>query len=296
MHGTGDPDVLRVEEADRPEPGAGEVLIRVRAAAVNPIDWKQRRGVVGVRLPAVLGVDVSGTVEVSRAAGFAVGEEVFGVPTSGGYAELATAAAAAVAPKPAGLSHDVAAALPTSGTTAWQGLFERGRLERGQTVVVAGAAGGVGHLAVQLARHAGALVVATASGPNRELVLGLGADTFVDYTRERVEDVVRGTADVVLDTVGGANTASLVPALREGGILVTVAYPPEEPPAARGVRVEPLSMRSSPEQLAQLAALVAEGALHVEIAAVLPLAGVRRAHELSESGHVRGKIVLRIGE
>src|SRR5215204_5915329 len=159
MHETGDPDVLRYEETERPEPGDGEVLIRVRAASVNPVDWKYRRGLAEKQLPAVLGRDVSGTVEVSRAEGFSEGDEVFGMAASGGYAEYATASASAIAKKPVGVSHEQAAALPVTGMTAWQALFDRGALERGQTALIAGAAGGVGHLAVQFAKIAGARVI-----------------------------------------------------------------------------------------------------------------------------------------
>jgi NADPH:quinone reductase-like Zn-dependent oxidoreductase len=147
IHETGGPAVLHYEEADRPEPGEGQVLIRVHAAAVNPTDWKARRGLSETRLPAVLGRDASGAVELSRAEGFDKGDDVFGYVAGGGYAEFAIASADAIARKPAGLSHEQAAALPVAGMTAWQALFDRGKLERGQTALIAGAAGGVGHLA-----------------------------------------------------------------------------------------------------------------------------------------------------
>jgi NADPH:quinone reductase-like Zn-dependent oxidoreductase len=293
MHATGGPEVLHLEEVQQPEPGEGEVLVRVRAAAVNPVDWKYRRGLVARPLPAVLGAEVSGIVEASRAERFAVGDAVFGHAASGAYAEFATASADALAPKPGELSFEQAAALPVSATTAWQGLFDRGRLERGQTVLVAGAAGGVGHLAVQLARHAGARAIGTGSAPNRAFVLGLGADEFVDYTSGEVADAVGGV-DVVLDTVGGSTTASLVSVVRAGGVLVTIAYPPEPVPSAPGVRVEPLIMSPDPGQLARIGELVAAGEVRVEIAELLALADVRRAHVLSESRHVRGKIVLTV--
>jgi NADPH:quinone reductase-like Zn-dependent oxidoreductase len=290
---TGDADVLRIEEVERPEPGEGEVLIRVQAASINPVDWKYRRGLVERELPAVLGEDVSGTVDVSKARGFAPGDDVLGITTSGGYAEYATASATAIALiKPKGLSHGRAAALPVSGMTAWQALFDRGRLEPRQTVLIAGA-GGVGHLAVQFAKHAGAHVIGTGSSHNREFVLSLGADEFIDYTRGDVADAVSGV-DLALDTVGGATTASLLPALREGGTLVTIAYPPEKPPQNCRCWVKPLIMRPSPEQLARIANLVASGTVRVEIAEELELADVRRAHALSESGHARGKIVLTV--
>jgi NADPH:quinone reductase-like Zn-dependent oxidoreductase len=295
IHETGDPEVLRLEEADRPEPDDGEVLIRVRAASVNPVDWKYRRGFVPTELPVVLGQDVSGTVEISHAAGFAVGDDVFGFASSGGYAEFATAQAAAIARKPAGVSHEQAAAIPVAGLTAWQALFDRGGLERGQTALIAGAAGGVGHFAVQFAKYAGARVIGTGSSRNREFVLGLGASEYIDYTQQDVGEAVSGV-DVALDTVGGDTTGSLLPAVREGGILVTIAAaPPEEAASERGVRAELLITSPSPEQMARIAELVAAGDVVVEIADVVPLAEVPRAHELSESGHTRGKIIVAVG-
>jgi NADPH:quinone reductase-like Zn-dependent oxidoreductase len=295
IHETGSPEVLHYEETDRPEPGDGEVLIRVRATTVNPADWKARRGAREVALPAVLGIDVSGTVEVSRAEAVAEGDEVFGVAASGGYAEFTTASAAAIAKKPDGISHEQAAAIPVAGMTAWQALFDRGGLESGRTALIAGAAGGVGHFAVQFAKHAGARVIGTGSSRNRDFVLGLGADEYVDYTEQDVGEAVSGV-DVAFDTVGGETTESLLPTLREGGVLVTIANaPPEEAARERGARAELLVMSPSSEQLARIAELVAAGEVHVEITEVLPLTEVQRAHELSESGHTRGKIVLTVG-
>ena len=294
MHETGDPDVLRLEQAERPEPGEGEVLIRVHAASVNPIDWKYRRGLRPKQLPAVLGNDVSGTVEVSRAEGFAEGDEVFGIATSGGYAEFATAPAGVIAKKPAGVSHEQAAAIPVAGLTAWQALFDRGGIERGQTALIAGAAGGVGHFAVQFATHAGARAIGTGSSSNRDFVLGLGAAEYVDYTRQDVAESV-SDVDVAFDTVGGETTQSLLPTVRAGGALITIAgAPPEQAAAERGVRAELLVMSPDPDQLVRIAELVAAGEVHVEIAETLPLGEVQRAHELSESGHVRGKIILTV--
>jgi NADPH:quinone reductase-like Zn-dependent oxidoreductase len=291
----GDPDVLRLEEVARPEPGEGEVLLRVRAVSVNPIDWKYRRGLIPKQLPAVFGSDVSGIVEVSRAEGIEEGDEVFGIAASGGYAEFASTPAVLLAHKPAGVSHEQAAAIPVGGLTAWQALFDRGGLERGQSVLIAGAAGGVGHFAVQFAKHAGARAIGTGSARNREFVLGLGAERFVDYTSQDVGASVTGV-DVAFDTVGGETTGSLIPTVREGGVLVTIAgAPPEQEAAARGVRAELLAMSPSAEQLARIAELVAAGDVHVEIAETLPLAEAPRAHTLSESGRTRGKIILSVG-
>jgi len=292
MRAPGGVDVLEVSRRPRPVPDEGSALIRVRAASVNPIDWKYRRGLVERELPAVLGEDFSVTVAAAgRRSGVAAGDEVFGLATGGAQAEYALAGAGALAPRPEAVGDEQAAALAVSGLTAWQGLFDRGGLAAGQTVVIAGAAGGIGHLAVQFARVAGAArVIGSGSERNRAFVLGLGADEFLDYRRGETT----GGADVVLDTAGGATTASLVPMLRDGGTLVTVAYPPEATPATRRIAVRPLAMRPDGAQLSRIAALAASGAVRVELAEVLALGEVRRAHELSESGHVRGKLVLRI--
>jgi NADPH:quinone reductase-like Zn-dependent oxidoreductase len=294
IHETGGPDVLRFEEVQRPEPGEGEILIGVRAASVNPIDWKIRQGQRPKQLPVVLGNDVSGTVELSRARELAEGEQVFGIAASGGYAQYATAPAGIIAPKPANVSFEQAAALPVAGLTAWQALFDRGGLQSGQTALVAGAAGGVGHLAVQFAKHAGAHVIGIGSARNREFVLGLGADEYVDYTTQDVAEVL-SDVDVAFDTVGGESTQRLVATLREGGVLVTIANaPPEQAAAERGARAELLVMSPSSAQLTRIAELVSSGDVHVEIAQTLPLTEIQKAHTLSESGHTRGKIVLTV--
>ncbi len=295
IHETGGPEVLQYEEVERPEPSDGEVLIRVRAASVNPIDWKNRRGVSAEDLPAVLGREVSGTVEISRADGFSEGDEVFGWSASGGYAEFSTASAGALAKKPAGVTFEQAAAIPVAGVTAWQGLFDKGGLDSGQTALIAGAAGGVGHLAVQFAKRvAGARTIGTGSSRSREFVLGLGSDEFVDYTQQDVAESV-SDVDVALDTVGGDVTQTVVPTLREGGIIVTIASaPPEDAARERGARAVLHVTSPNPDQLARVADLIASGEVRMEISEVLPLSEAQRAHELSESGHTRGKIVLTV--
>jgi NADPH:quinone reductase-like Zn-dependent oxidoreductase len=198
-----------------------------------------------------------------------------------------------IARKPEGLSHEQAAALPVAGLTAWQALFDRGGLERGQSALIAGASGGVGHLAVQFAKKvAGARTTGIGSTRNRDFVLGLGADEYVDYTQQDVAEAVSGV-DLAFDAVGGAITESLLAAVKAGGVLVTIAgAPPEEAASERGVRAELLIMSPNAEQLMRVGELVAAGEIHVEIAQVLPLEDAPRAHELSESGHVRGKLVL----
>jgi NADPH:quinone reductase-like Zn-dependent oxidoreductase len=294
IHETGAPDVLRVEQVERPQPSDRAVLVRVHAAGINAIDWKFRRGYMDKPLPAILGSDVSGTIEASRAEGFSEGDEVFGLAASGAYAEFAVAQAAVIARKPEGLSHEQAAAIPVAGLTAWQALFDRGGLAAGQTTLIAGAAGGVGHFAVQFARHAGARPVGIGSGRNRDFVLGLGAERYVDYTQEDVAAAISGV-DVAFDTVGGETTASLLPTVREGGVLVTIAGAPPEPEAReRAVRAEFLVMTPSSERLSRIAELVATGDVRPELSEVLPLTEAYRAHEMMESGHTRGKIILTV--
>ena len=294
MHQTGGPEVLGLEEIARPAPAEGEILVRVHAVGVNPIEWKYRRGYMPKDLPAVLGSDISGVVEESRSADFAEGDEVFGFTASGGYAEFATSPAAILARKPAGISHEQAAAIPVAALTAWQALFDRAALQPGQTALVAGAAGGVGHFAVQFARRAGARAVGIGSPNNRDFVLGLGAEEYVDYKSQDVAEAV-SDVDMAFDTVGGETTLSLLVTVRRGGILVTIAgAPPEDAAAERGVRAELLIMSPSSRQLADIAELVAGGEVHVEIAETIPLAEIQHAHALSESGHTRGKIVLRV--
>lgn len=294
VYETGGPEVLRLEEVDDPRPGEGEVLLRVRATSVNPYDWKVRRGLAPASLPGVIGVAVSGLVEESRAADFTAGDEVFGYAASGAYAELATAEASGIAAKPDGVSHEQAASIPVAGITAWQAIHDTGSLEEGRSALVAGAAGGVGHFAVQFAKLSGARVTGTGSSRNRDFVLGLGADEYVDYTEQDVSEVASGI-DLAFDTVGGETTDSLVPTLAEGGVLVTIAGdPPEDAAAQRGARAELLVARTDAGQLARIAELIAEGEVTVEVSESLPFDELPRAHELSESGHTRGKIVLRI--
>jgi NADPH:quinone reductase-like Zn-dependent oxidoreductase len=293
IHETGGPEVLRWEEAPNPEPDDGEVLIRVHAAGVNPVDWKRRSGNYDLDLPAILGNEASGTVEQSRAEGFAEGDEVFGYAASGGYAELAATPATTIARKPEGITHEQASTIQVAAQTAWQSLFDVAGLESGQTALIIGASGGVGHYAVQLAKHAGARVIATGSSRNRDFVLGLGADEYVDYTEQDIAEAVND-ADVTFDTMG-AETEKLVSTVREGGFLVVIASaPPEEAAKERGIRTALHVTEPNPDELGRIADLIAAGDVRVEIQEVIPIAEARRAHELSESGHVRGKLVLAV--
>lgn len=294
IHQTGGPEVLRWEEVPDPEPDDSDVLIRVHAAGVNPADWKRRRGNREIEFPASMGLEASGTVEQARADGFAEGDEVFGYAASGGYAELVATPAAAIAKKPEGVTHEEAATIQVAGQTAWQSLFEVAGLERGQRALITGAAGGVGHYAVQFAKHAGARVIGTGSSRNRDFALGLGADEYVDYTEQDVAEAV-SEIDVAFDTVGGETTGSVIPTVRAGGFLVVIASaPPEEAAQERGFRTAVHVAYPNPDHLARIAELIASGDVRVEIAEVLPITEVRRAHEQSESGHTRGKLVLAV--
>jgi NADPH:quinone reductase-like Zn-dependent oxidoreductase len=300
FHEYGASDVLRVETAPRPEPGEGELVVRVHSAGVNPIDWKYRAGYLRefmpLELPHIPGFDLSGTV-VEVGAGvsdFSTGDEVFG-RGSGTYAEYAVAPATTLAPKPAALSFDQAATLAVGGVTAWASLFEAAKLEPGQRLLVHGGAGGVGSFAVQLGRWKGAHVIATASTGNLDLVRRLGADEVIDYTAVRFEDELHDL-DVVLDTVGGEVTDRSWGVLRPGGMLVVIAGTPDtDTAAARGVRT---SGTQAPEVtspiLAKLAALVESGELDPQVGETFALADAAHAHAASETGHGHGRIVLHV--
>jgi NADPH:quinone reductase-like Zn-dependent oxidoreductase len=302
FHAYGPASELKLETVDRPEPGEGEVLVRVRAAGVNPIDWKFRAGYLQefmpLDLPHILGVDLAGTVEaVGPGAGkLSAGDDVFG-RGSATYAEFANAPATSLALKPDGLSFEAAATLGLGGVTAWSGLFDAATLMAGQRLLVHGGAGGVGSLAVQLGRWKGAHVMATASAANADHVRSLGADEVVDYQATRFEDAVRDV-DVVLDTIGGEVTERSWGVLKPGGILVTVAGMPEPDEAeAHGVRTAGVQ---APEPLSailhELAQLVEAGSLEPQVGQVFPLSQAADAHAVSETGHGRGRIVLRTAD
>jgi NADPH:quinone reductase-like Zn-dependent oxidoreductase len=300
IHSLGGADVLRFEEAPRPEPASQEMLVRVHAAAVNPVDWKIREGLLGrILLPSVMGSDFSGVVEAlgPDVTGFRVGEAVFGsvADESGSYAEYALAPVTQVVEKPEALDHLQAAALPVPALTAWQALFDVAELKAGQTVLIHAAAGGVGGFAVQFARWKGARVIGTASAQNRDFVRDLGVEQFVDYHLTRFEDVVHDV-DVVFDTVGGDTQDRSWQVLKSGGILVSIVQPVSSKAAAergvRGVFMREDAKRT--DELARIAELVASGRIKVKVETILPLREARKAQELSQSRHTRGKIVLAV--
>ncbi|HEY4385146.1 MAG TPA: NADP-dependent oxidoreductase, partial [Ktedonobacteraceae bacterium] len=264
VHAYGDPDQLKLEQVQRPEPQAGEVLVRVHAAGVNPVDWKIRAGLLKnfwpVQFPYAPGRDLAGIVEEvgPGVTAFQKGQAVFGQSTKGTYAEYTTASVEKLALKPETLSFDEAAAIPVGATTAWQGLFDHARLEAGQSILVQGAAGGVGLFAVQFARWKGAHVIGTSSSAHLDFVRSLGAEA-VDYTATPVEQVVHDV-DFVFDTVGGSTLASSLQAVKRGGTLVGIAgLPPEKEVNERGAQTVSFSANVSSELLSTFARLIDEG-------------------------------------
>ncbi|MET9123837.1 NADP-dependent oxidoreductase [Streptomyces sp. NPDC004528] len=298
----GDPGVLKEVERERPVPGPSEVLVRVRAAGVNPTDWKHRAtgGFLG-RPPFVLGWDVSGVVE---AVGVGVtvhapGDEVFGMLPypfgHGSHAEYVTAPARSFARKPAGLDHTEAGALPLVSLTAWQALVDTADVQPGQRVLIHAAAGGVGHVAVQIAKARGAYVIGTASAGKHDYLRKLGADELIDYRETDFTEAVRDV-DVVLDTIGDDNTFRSLRVLRKGGIVVSILpIGPEElyEEAARlGVRAARMLVEADQAGMRAVADLVDRGLLRPTIAGTFPLADAAEAHTLGETGRTVGKLVL----
>ena len=294
----GDNGVVQVADVTRPEPLAGEVLVRVHAAGVNPVDWKIRGGAgqrMGMSLPIHLGSEVAGTVEElgDGVADLSEGDAVYGIVPSGGFAEYVVVRAANMVRKPANLDFVQAAAVPLGALTAWQAMFDLAKLAGGQRLLVTGGSGGVGSLAVQLAKAKGAHVTAMASRRNEAYVRGLGADAFIDYTAQPFEQAARDM-DVVFDTVGGDTFQRAFPTLRMGGFLVTaVAFPAHEA-RQHGVGVARVQCKPDAGQLASIRDLAEAGKLAAHVATVLPLAEVGQALALSEAGRTRGKIVLQV--
>jgi NADPH:quinone reductase-like Zn-dependent oxidoreductase len=294
----GSNDVVQVVEIERPEPGEGEVLVKVHAAGVNPIDWKIRSGVgqrLGMTLPIHLGGELVGTVETLGAEvdGFAPGEAVFGMVHTGAFAEYAVVKAANLVPKPSNLGFTEAAALPLAGSTAWQALFDEAGLTAGQRLLITGSSGGVGSLAVQFAKARGAHVTAVASARNEAFVHSLGVDEFVDYTSQPFEQAARDM-DVVFDTVGGDTFQRAFATLRPGGFMVTVVAFPDGEAERHGVRVKRSFTLPSARNLTAIKGLVEAGKVMPHVDTVLPLTEVKQALALSEAGRTRGKIVLNI--
>ena len=296
----GGPEVLRLVEAERPEPGPTEVLVRVHAAGINPVDWKSRaeEAYLG-RPPYAVGWDVSGVVEEIGlgATGVAVGDEVLGMPwfprEAKAYADYVTAPSRQFVRKPVGMSHAEAAGLPLAGLTAWQGLVDVADVRAGQRVLVDAAAGGVGHLAVQLAKARGAYVVGTASAAKHDFLRGIGVDEPIDYHDEQADP---GELDLVFGLVNEDSDRRWLEFVRPGGLLVGVisGIPDELERAAdeRGVRTARMLVEPDRIGLRGLTDLVEAGKLRVHVEQTFPLEQVAKAHELVEAGHVTGKVVL----
>ncbi|MFE2439013.1 NADP-dependent oxidoreductase [Streptomyces sp. NPDC059409] len=298
----GGPEVLKEVRLERPEPRPNEVLVRVRAAGVNPTDWKHREtgGVLG-EPPFVLGWDVSGVVESVGigVAAFRPGDEVFGMLSypfgHGSHAEYVTAPARTFTHKPAGIDHVQAGALPLVSLTAWQALVERADVQPGQRVLVHAAAGGVGHVAVQIAKARGAHVIGTASAGKHEFLRSLGADEAVDYRETDFAEAVKDV-DVVLDTIGGDTSLRSLRVLRPGGVVVSILPVGSddffEEADRLGVRAVRMLVDADRADMREIARLAESGKLRAEIAGTFPLAEAARAHERGETGRTTGKLVL----
>ncbi|MEV4805660.1 NADP-dependent oxidoreductase [Nonomuraea sp. NPDC049421] len=297
----GGPEVLTLEEAPAPRAMPTEVLVRVEAVGLNPLEARLRAGefpLLGAP-PFVLGWDVSGVVEESLSWRFRPGDEVFGMPlfprAANAYAELVAAPALHLAPKPAALSHVEAAALPVVGLTAWQGLVDVGGVTAGDRVLVHGGGGGVGHVAIQIAKALGAYVITTASGSKRTFTEELGADEVIDYTTTDFAEQVRDV-DVVLDTIGGDAVERSLGVLRPGGHLVTAVAEEDTVLAtayeAAGMRFSGIAVEPDPIALHRLADLAAQGRLRVHVQETFPFDRVTDAHRLLDTGHLQGKLVL----
>ncbi len=328
IHEFGGPEVLRYEDAPLPELKPGEVLVRVHAVGINPPDWYLRSGYKmlppewqpKVSFPVIPGTDVSGVVAAvaDDVQDFSVGNEVYSMVRfpmglagdSKAYAEYVSVPASEVALKPTRVEHGHAAGAPMSLLTAWQFMIALGHDEpnplqpnkhepvplAGKTVLVNGAAGGVGHFAVQVAKLKGARVIAAASGKNETFLRDLGADEFIDYTKTAPEDVVRDV-DLILDSVGGPTTGRFLRTLKRGGALFPVfplGFSGAEEAKKLGVTVSATQVRSSGRQLTELARLLDAGTIRVAIDSTYPLADARKAHEKAARGHIQGKIVLTV--
>ncbi len=300
----GDASALRFEEVPVPVAGPGQVLVRVHAAGVNPIDWKMRDGMlrnygINLDMPYTLGREVSGVVE-SMGEGvesFAIGDDVFAympMRGSGGYAQFAVVPASALVKKPESLDHIHAAGVPLAAVTAWQSLIDAAGLEKGQTVLIHGGAGGVGHFAVQIAKARGATVITTASPRNHEFLREIGADQVIDYNTQNFWEIV-SDVDVVLDSIGGETLERSYGVVKKGGIIVSITgQQSAEKLAEHEIRGQFVGARPDAEDLAEIAELIDQGKIVPHVSMTVPLEDVAKAHAQSETGHTRGKIVLKV--
>ena len=296
----GGSDAAVIEDFERPQPGPGELLVRVKATSINPFDWSVREGYLQayVGLPFMLGSDIAGTIEAlgEGVEGWQVGTPVYGMKGlhGGGYAEYTTILPSDVSKKPETLSNEEAASVPHAALTAWYSLFTNGNLQAGQRVLIHAAAGGVGHFAVQLAKWKGADVIGTASAHNEAFLRELGVDEFVDYTATPFETVVKDV-DVVIDLVGYGTAERSLKILKKGGTLVCcVTVPPFEAAAQQGVDAKYVMGQSSAELLAEIARLIEAGQVKPHLQQVFPFDQIHEALALSQTKHVRGKLAVTI--
>ncbi|WP_054405271.1 NADP-dependent oxidoreductase [Paenibacillus solani] len=300
VHHYGNTDVLKRESIERPEPKDNEVLINVRYATVTPFDWKMRKGllhsVFPKTFPYIPGGSISGVVE--KVGGgvkkFKVGQAVFGTTSNGGYTEYTLSTEKNIIPMPNGLTFESAATIAAGAAPAWKALFSEGKLQPNQKVLIHAAAGGVGQFAVQLAKLHGAKVVGTTSTNNIEFVKSLGADEVIDYTKTAFEDVVE-EFDLVIDAVGGKTLAQSWEVVKIGGTLVSLTQPlSSEKAEEMGIEVHFNTGQATTDDLKTIAQLLADGKISSEIEKVYPLCEVKDAHEKSETGHARGRILLEV--
>jgi NADPH:quinone reductase-like Zn-dependent oxidoreductase len=304
IHAYGDANVLRYEDVPEPDIGDDDILVRVVGSSVNPIDWKVREGhlkeMIRYILPFTPGWDVSGVVHAvgRNASKFQVGDAVYGRPDvarDGTYAEFIAVRESELALKPRTISHIEAAVLPLAGIAAWESLITVGKVAAGQRVLVHGAAGGVGSLAVQIAKARGAHVIGTGSAGSRMLLESLHVDEFVDYHSQQLQDIARNM-DLVFDTIGGATQEASWSLLAPNGILVSITDPPSQERAQKlGLRSAFVFIQPNASVLEQMAQWVDGGVLRPVIGAEFALPDIRKAHALSEAGHVKGKIALYVG-
>ncbi|MDX9908224.1 MAG: NADP-dependent oxidoreductase [Mariniphaga sp.] len=290
----GDENVLNYTDVERPKPTADEILVKIHAASVNPVDWKIRDGKYSMELPLIPGADFAGTVEETGAEieNFKKGDEVYGKILVGCYAEYVVVKESELGRKPGNLDFKEAASLPMGALTSWQAIFDAAHLKSGQKILIHAASGGVGSMAVQLAKAKGAYVIGTASGRNEDFVKNLGADEFIDYTSTNFEDVVKDV-DVVFDTIGGDTQNRSFQVLRKGGFLVSIAEKPSRKLAKEyGVEAKRIASVPNSEQLEEITQLAEADKIKPCVEQVLPLSEAKKAQILSKAGHTRGKIIL----
>src|SRR5213080_2454830 len=305
VHEYGGPEVLKYQDAPRPAPKEDQVLVRVIAAGVNPVDDASRSEkyakFFGITLPFIPGYDIAGVVEKTGAniTKFKAGDSVYAylnLKDGGGYAEYAVATEVEAAPKPKSISFVEAAAVPVVALTAWQALIDTSKLSAGQTVLIHGGSGGVGTFAVQIAKARGAKVIATASTANQDLLKQLGADVAIDYTKQKFEDIDKDV-DVVIDTVVEDTLARSDGVVKKGGFIVSlVARPDRAELEKHGIRGAPMSVVPNSDDLAEMTKLIDAKKVKVIVSQTFPLSDAVKAQEQAATGHTRGKIVLKVAE